>query len=83
MDAEEAGEQAALIGAAVDLSGRGVIAAARKAKMGSKGNGFDSDDDSDFGDGDDLSDSQSQWDMEEVEVTEEDERALQAFMVRG
>lgn len=70
VEAEAVGEAAALVGAAIDVSGRSVVAAAKK-KM-------DSDDDSDFDD--DYSDSGSQWDMEEVEVTEEDEKALAAFM---
>jgi hypothetical protein len=73
VEAEAVGEAAALVGAAIDVSGRSVVAAAKK-KM-------DSDDDSDFDD--DYSDSGSQWDMEEVEVTEEDEKALAAFMVRA
>ena len=71
VQAEQAGEASSLIDAAVDLSGRGLVAAAKKQKA------QDSDDDSD-----DFSDTESQWDMEEVEITEEDEKALEKFMVR-
>lgn len=62
------------MGAAIDVSGRSVVAAAKRPIAGAM------EDDSDY-DEDDFSDSASQWDMEEVEVTEEDERALAAFMV--
>jgi len=69
VETEEAGEAGALIGAAVDLSGRSLVAAAKKKKAP------DSDDESD-----DFSDTESQWDVEEVEITEEDEKALEKFM---
>lgn len=79
LEAEEAGEAAAAVGAAVvDLSGRGVLAAAGK-RGGGKGPAGDWDDSD--ADDDDYSDNESQWDLEEVEVTEDDEKALEAFMV--
>jgi len=70
VDAEEAGETAAVLGSVVDLTGRGIVSAAKKTT--------DSDEDTDDDDG--YSDTASQWDAEEIEVTAEDEAALEKFM---